>query len=249
MSNAISNLVSEQYGYGSSYAEGGSNSESKELATTDSKSDEYSAAITYNSSKIVSTRTEYSSTGNTFGDYRLVMAGTVHVFAVVGYDIATNSYFTYTYNVMDDKTEEYLDYSFDGSFNDYETTIIPFEIPYFVNEYVNNRIATTDGFRFDPDTGKIVGYTPTGDEPDTLIVIPSYISVDNNDGTYKAVKVTGIKKGLFKDNTDIVAVQLGKYITEIPESAFEGCTSLKAVLCPGVTKIGNNAFSGCESLS
>lgn len=249
VSNTISSLVSEQYGYGSSYAEGGSNSEAKELATTDSKSDEYSAAVTYNSSKIVSTRTEYSSTGNTFGDYRLVMAGTVHVFAVVGYDIATNSYFTYTYNVMDDKTEEYLDYSFDGSFNDYETTIIPFEIPYFVNEYVNNRIATTDGFRFDPDTGKIVGYTPTGDEPDTMVVIPSYISVDNNDGTFKAVKVTGIKEGLFKNNTDIVAVQLGNYITEIPDSTFEGCTSLKAVLCPGVTKIGNNAFSGCESLS
>ena len=249
VSNTISNLVSKQYGYGSSYAEGGSNSEAKELATTDSKSDEYSAAVTYNSSKIVSTRTEYSSTGNTFGDYRLVMAGTVHVFAVIGYDISTNSYFTYTYNVMDDKTEEYLDYSFDGSFTDYETTIIPFEIPYFVNEYVNNRIAITEGFRFDTDTGMIVGYTPSGEEPNKMVVVHSYISVDNNDGTYKAVKVTGIKEGLFKDNTDVVAVQLGKYITEIPDSAFEGCTSLKAVLCPGITKIGNNAFSGCESLS
>lgn len=249
ISNAVSNLVSEQYGYGSSYAEGGSNSESKELATTDSKSDEYSAAVTYNSSKIVSTRTEYSSTGETVGDYRLVMAGTVHVFAVVGYDIATSSYFTYTYNIMDDETEEYLDYSRDGTFDDYENSIIPFEIPYFVNEYVNSRIAKTEGFKFDPDTGMIVGYTATGSEPDTVIVVPSYISVDNNDGTYKAVKVTGIKEGLFKNNTDLVAIQLGKYITEIPNSAFEGCTALKAVVCPGVTRIGNNAFKECESLS
>lgn len=249
VSNTISSLVSEQYGYGSSYAEGGSNSESKELATTDSKSDEYSAAVTYNSSKIVSTRTSYSSNGNTVGDYRLIMAGTVHVFAVIGYDIATNSYFTYTYNIMDDKTEEYLDYSVDGTFNDYETSIIPFEIPYFVNEYVNNRIAKTEGFKFDPDTGIIVGYTPVGEKPDSVVVVPSYISVDNNDGTYKAVKVKGIKEGLFKGNTNIIAVQLGNYITEIPNSAFEGCTSLKSVICPKVNKIGNNAFKGCEALS
>ena len=48
--------------------------------------------------------------------------------------------FVYTYNVLDDEVKEYIDYSRDGSFEDYETSIIPFEIPYFVNEYVNNKI-------------------------------------------------------------------------------------------------------------
>ena len=68
----------------------------------------------------------------------------MHVYGVVGYDIAQKSYFVYTYNVLDDEVKEYIDYSRDGSFEDYETSIIPFEIPYFVNEYVNNKITKTD---------------------------------------------------------------------------------------------------------
>lgn len=249
VSNAISHIVSQQYGYGESYAEGGSSSEAQEFATTNSKSDEYSSTLTYNTSSIQSTSTTFSSSGNTIGDYRMVMAGTVHVFATVGYDVATKSYFVYTYNVLDDKTEEYLDYSFDGTFSDYETSIIPFEIPYFVNEYVINRTAKSEGLMLDPDTGLIVDYTPADNEPDKIVIIPSYISVDNNDGTFKSVKVTGISPELFKDNTDIVAVQLGKFINEIPDSAFDGCSSLKYVISPGVTRIGNDSFKGCSSLN
>ncbi|MCL2151987.1 MAG: InlB B-repeat-containing protein [Oscillospiraceae bacterium] len=248
VSEAVSKLISEQRGYGESYSEGGSNSEAQALASTDSKSDEYSTVMTYYTSKIKSTTTSFSSSGNTVGDYRLVMAGTVHVFAVVGYDVAENTYFVYTYNVLDEKTEEYLDYSYDGTFDDYETSIIPFMVPYFVDEYVNSRIAKTNGLVLDPDTGMIVDYIPNSNDPDVIVVIPSYIAIDNNDGTFSSVKVTGISPGLFKNNTDIVAVQLGNYITEIPDSTFEGCSSLEYVLSPGVTKIGNNAFSGCTSL-
>lgn len=249
VSNAVSKLISQQYGYGQSYSEGGSNSESKALASTDSKSNEYSSTVTYSNAKITSTTTEFKSTGNTKGGYRMVMAGTVHVFATVGYDVATKSYFVYTYNVMDDTPQEYLDYSYDESFDDYETSIVPFEIPYFVNEYVNNRIAKTDGLMLDPDTGMIVDYISTGEEPDSIVVIPSYIAVDNNDGTYTSVKVKGIAPGLFKNNKDIIGVQLGGFIDKIPDSAFEGCSSLKYIISPGVTKIGNNAFAGCTSLN
>lgn len=248
ISNTLSKLISQQYGYGKTYSEGGSNSEAQQLATTDSKSDEFSTTITYYSSEIESTTTSYSSTGNTKGDYRLVMAGKVHVFAVVGYDVATKSYFVYTYNVLDDKTEEYLDYSYDGTFNDYETSIIPFEVPSFVNDFVNNRIAMTDGLRIDPDTGIIDKYTPSTDGEATIISVPSYVSLDNGDGTYKSVKVTGISSDLFKDNINLVGVILGHNITEIPDNAFEGCTSLKYIISPGVTKIGNNAFKDCISL-
>ena len=53
---------------------------------------------------------------------------------------------------------------------------------------------------------------------------------------------------MFKDNKDIVGVQLGSFITKIPDSAFEGCSSLKYLISRSVTKIGNNAFSGCTSL-
>ena len=248
VSNAVSRLISEQRGYGESYSQGGSNSEAQALASTDSKSDEFSTAITYYTSKIKSTTTTFSSNGNTVGDYRLVMAGTVHVFAVVGYDVATKTYFVYTYNVLNEATEEYLDYSYDGTFNDYETSIIPFEIPYFVDEYVNNKIAKTDGLLLDPDTGIIEGYTPDPNNPDNVVVIPSYIAIENTDGTISSIKVKGIAPGLFQNNTDIFAVLLGSDINEIPASAFEGCSSLKYVISQGVTKIGDNAFRGCASL-
>ncbi|MBQ7118591.1 MAG: InlB B-repeat-containing protein [Oscillospiraceae bacterium] len=249
VANAVSKLISQEYGYGSSYAEGGSNSNSQALASTDTKSNEYSTTMTYHTSKIESVSKSVSTSGETVGDYRYVMAGTVHVFAVIGYDVAENSYFVYTYNVMDDKTYEYVDYSFDGTFNDYETSIIPLEIPHFVNDYVNSRIAKTSGLQIDPDTGIIMNYIPDSNNPDTIVVIPSYMSIDNGDGTFSSVKVKGIAQGLFKNNTNLVGIKLGNFITEIPDSAFEGCSSLKFVVSPGITKIGENAFSGCSSLS
>ncbi len=249
ISNVMSKVISEQKGYGESYSSGGSNSESQALASTDTKSDEYSSALTYYTSQITSSTTTFSSSGHTVGDYRMVMAGTVHVFAVVGYDIASKSYYVYTYNVLDDKTEEYLDYSYDGTFEDHETGVLPFEIPYYVEQYVNSKTLKTDGLVFNPDTGMIVDYIPTNETPDDIIFIPSYIPVNNNDETISSVKVTGIKPGLFKNNTDIKAVKISDFVTEIPESTFEGCSNLEYVFCPGVTSFNDNAFNGCTSLN
>ena len=252
VSNTISSLISEKYGYGSTYSEGGTSSNMKGQETSDLKEDTYSSVITFDSSKIINNRTEFTSSGNTHGSYRLVMSNTVHVFAVVGYDMTSGTYFTYTYNVMDDnnKSKEYLDYSYDGTFNDYETSIIPFEIPCFVNDYVNSKIAETKGLQFDEEIGGYKKYIPFDKEnPDNIVVIPTYKVVESSDSSLnKTVKVTSISKEFFKDNTDIVAVLLGANITEIPESAFEGCSNLKSVIAPGVTKIGNNAFKGCTSL-
>ena len=249
VANTISKLVSQKYGYGKSYQEGGSRSEYADVQASQSESDEYSSSIAYHQGEYEIKTKTFESSGNTVGNYRMVMAGTMHVFAVVGYDIATNSYFVYTHNQMDDEAEEYLDYSWNHSFKDYETSIIPFEVPHFVNEYVNNRIAKTGGLEFDPDSGMITGYAPTGEQADEIVVIPSYWAVNNGDGTYTSHKVTGLKNGLFAGNTDIKAVQLGKFITEIPENAFDGCSSLKYVLSQNITKIGANAFRGCTSLA
>ena len=255
VSKAVSKMISQQYGYGSSYAEGGSNSESNALTSTDTSSNEFSSSLTYSNSQIETKTTSFSSTGNTHGNYRMVMSGTAHVFAVVCYDVAKKEYFVYTYSVLgdgsngDDAPKEYLDYSWDGTFDDYETSVIPFEIPYYVNQYVNGRIIKTDGLTINLDTGIVEGYTPNQNNPDNMVVIPSYVRVDNNDGTFSSVKIKGISPRLFKDNTDIVGVSLSSFIDEIPESAFEGCTSLKEVICPNVTKMADNAFSGCTSLS
>lgn len=248
ISQTLSKEIAETKRYGETYSEGGANSESQAFETTENNSDEYSTTVTYHTADIETKTRTFSSTGYTVGDYRMVQAGTIHVFGVVGYDISTQEYFVYTYNVLDDTIEEYLDYSRDGSFADYETSIIPFEIPYYVNDYVNNKIMKTEGLKFNSNTGIIEGYTPKGERPDNIVIIPSYMSVSNNDGSFRSVKVKGIKPGLFKNNTDVTAVQLGKFIDEIPDSAFEGCSSLQYVLSPGVTKIGNNAFSGCTSL-
>ncbi|MBE7060031.1 MAG: hypothetical protein E7389_04345 [Ruminococcaceae bacterium] len=255
VSSAISELVSKQYGYGSSYAIGGSNNESQTFASTDTSAKECSSSITYFNSQIATKTTSYSSTGNTHGNYRMVMAGTIHVFAVVCYDVAKQEYFVYTYNILgdgvnsDDAPKEYLDYSYDGTFEDYETSIIPFEVPYYVNQYVNSRIAVSDGLQIDVDTGIVENYIPDSSNPDSIVIIPSYVRVNNNDGTYSSVKVTGIRSSLFKNNTDIVGVSLSSFIDEIPDSAFEGCSSLREIICPNVTKIGDNAFKGCTSLS
>ena len=259
----LSKEIAEKYSYGESYAEGGYRSETAAIESNDTTTNGRKSTVTYHTDEIKITQRTYRSSGNNFGDYRLVQAGTMHVFGVVRYDVATGEYSTYTYNVLDDVTEEWLDYSYDGSFNDYESSVIPFEIPYYVNDYVNNRLYRTEGLKINAATGMIVGYTPTGDQPDNIVIIPSYWQIPNNDGTkdynsdkpdeydgtFSSVKITGIAPGLFENNTDITAVKLGKFITEIPDNTFSGCTNLQYVMAPSITSIGDNAFSGCESLA
>lgn len=243
VSKALQEIVSETKGYGQSYSEGGSRSENRAFSSTDSSTDEYASTLTYFDSDVVTNSKTYETSGANAGKYRIVCAGTVHVFGVVGFDVATNSYYTYTYNVLDDTTTDFLDYSYDGTFTDYENAILPFEVPYFVHEYVTDRVLATEGLQLDDTTGIITDYYGDSD----VVFVPAYISVDNNDGTKKSVKVTGIDKDAFQGK-DIEAVLLSEFITEIPDSAFEGCTELKAIRCPGVTSIGDNAFKGCSKL-
>ena len=72
----------------------------------------------------------YTTTNTKTGYHRWVMASTAHVFGIVGYDIATKSYFVYTYSVMDDERHRFEDYSYnDSSFTDNQNGVIPFDIP------------------------------------------------------------------------------------------------------------------------
>lgn len=60
-----------------------------------------------------------------------------------------------------------------------------------------------------------------------------------------------IKEGQYVDRTDIeeLLVEEGRGITQIPDYAFLGCTSLKKVTLPaGLKKIGFQAFSECSAL-
>ena len=247
VSKAVSELISKKHSNDSSYTTGGSEGESQEYASSNANEDSYSSSVTYSEEEIVSSEITIETTPNVHGSYRIVHVGTAKVFAIVGYDIKNKAYFTYTHSVLDDdEYKEYLDYSYDNSFSDYETSVLPFEIPIFVNDYVNSRI-TTSKLQVD-DNGIVQKYIGSAD--DEIIFIPSYYTKTNGTtGEAEMIKITGIAPGLFKDNTNIIGVTLGNFVNEIPESAFEGCTSLKEVVCPNVVSIGANAFKGCTSLS
>lgn len=246
VSKAISELISQKHSKDSTYSTGGSEGESKEYASSNAQEDLYSSSVTYSEAEINISERKFESTGNTYGAYRLVQVGMARVYGVVGYDIKNKAYYTYTYSVLDDdEYKEYLDYSYDRTFNDYETSVLPFEIPSFVNEYVNSRI-TSSKLQIN-DNGIVTKYLGSAD--DEIVLIPSYYTKNNSTtGEAEFHKIKGIAPGLFKNNTSIIGVSLGNFVNEIPDSAFEGCTSLKEIVCPNVVSIGANAFKGCSSL-
>jgi len=185
------------------------------------------------------------------GNHRLVEAGIVHVYGVVGYDIATASYYTYTFNVLEDDTYAYWDYSLkDPSFKDCENGLVTFEIPYEVNEYIAGVTGQTEGLEIEIDDegyGCVRGFEATEDFTGD-VVVPQYLGVDNLDDTSDPVVVTSFDANAFRGNTEIKTVILPMYVTEIPDNAFEGCTNLETVIAYGITKIGKNAFKGCVNL-
>ncbi len=241
--NVLSEVINTSKSYGSSYARGGSNNESQSFANSSTESNQYSSAITFAKGETTTNTKTIELGGNSEGYYRFVLAGTAHVFAVVGYDVAKSAYFTYTYTVMDDKTYTFIDYSkTTPAFNDNENGVLPFEVPYFVKDYVDLRLRQSDGLQISQE-GKVTGYTGT----DSIIFIPSYYKMNNLDGTYTSIKVTEIGDNVFA-NKDITAVMLSSFITEIPNGAFKNCSMLSEIIAPGITSIGQEAFKGCVKL-
>ena len=235
---ALSEKISQAYGYGKSYASGGAAAATQALTASQSNSESYTASVTYSTETKHEVTSEWTTQATKPGYHRWVVAGTAHVFAVVGYDMSTKAYFVYTYSVMDDETHEFEDYSYTtASYNDEENGVISFEVPYEVAEYVTEVTSYSAGLKVNQTTGIITAYNGT----DTCVVIPEYMNVGNGD----VVKVTGISETAFKGNTSIKAVVLSDFVTEIPAHAFEGCTSLIGVTGGNVTKIGERAFSGC----
>lgn len=248
-SQAISQIIAETKHYGESYSVGGDKSQSQSFATTDQEENTYSTTLTYSNTEIVTVTEGYSTTGDTTGHYRLVVKDTAHVFAVVGYDIADRTYYIYTYTVMEDDPKEYLDYSTSTSFNDHENGVIPFEVPFFVHEYVSCRTTETEGFEWkfneSEKTAELNGYF--GDSE--LVYIPAFVTAEQGDGSSAVYRVSSISANTFRGNTDIEAVVIGSnYIHEIPAFAFAGCTSLQAIDCQWVNRIGEGAFQGCTAL-
>ena len=246
ISNAISESIYNKYGYSSTLARGGENSKTASTGESMENSNEYSSTVEYSYGEQKNYSETVTRQSSATGYYRLVSAGTVHVFAVVGYDLATNSYYTYTYNVLDTERHVYLDYSMNtANFNDCENAILPFEVPYNIHEFISGVIARSDGLRINETTGVIEGYDGAAE----YVVIPEYVSVTDGVAEPYAVRVTGISANAFAGNTTVKGVYLPKYVSEIPDSAFAGCTSLEVVMGYGVSKIGAHAFDGCVNLN
>ncbi len=248
VTNAIKEQISQTTTHNLSKALGQTNSNTTTKQDQHMSSEEYSTSFTYNkgSQSTVTKLLEFNS--SEAGYYRIITAGTVHVYGVVGYDVATASYYTYCFNVLDDTTREILDYSKDNmNFNDCENGVVTFDIPYEINEYVAGFVGKTDGLEISYD-GVVTDFE-AGENFGGTVVVPQYEAKNNLDGTFSAVKVTSFDASAFAGKENIETVVLPIYITNIPDGAFAGCTNLKTVIAYGVTSIGANAFSGCENLN
>jgi len=266
-SQSLSQSIEETFKYGETLDYGGSNSNTVSSSNTSSETREYASSVTYSKdegSEITVSET-FTADADT-GFYRKVLAANFKVFAVVIYDMKTSSFSTMTHSLKINGSEHlFTDYSLVSSFDDYENGVLPFEVPTFVSDYVYGLVGASEGLRFDDETGVIDGYgfkdpetgicykkydedTDTYSEPcDTDVIIPRYVVISINSNEKKIVPVTGIAADAFKDTT-ITSVYLSDRITEIPESAFENCASLKYVRGGNITAIGKNAFKNCPSL-
>ena len=246
VSNSVTKSITDSFGYSVSKSTGGSDARTETNSDTSSQSKGYTSAFTYTTENTETRVSTWTNANAPAGWYRLVCAGDIHVFGIVGYDIATHSYYVYTYSVLDDNTYDFYDYSkTDSHYEDYNNGVLPFAIPYAVNDYISNALYVSDGLIVDRDTGHVTDYEGTSKN----VYVPDYVSLANGDDTYAVVKVTGINEGVFTGNTNITHVRLGKYITSIPDNAFSGCASLEEVVANSpLTSIGDNAFYGCEKL-
>lgn len=246
-SKAISNSLSTSEQYGRLVSNTNGELKTDTMEKYQSSSNSFSNTFAYSNKEEECTATRWDGTDAPAGYYRRVMVGTAYVFAVVNYNFATEQFFVNTYSVMDDQSyNSFWDYSATTTtFTDHQNGVLPFEVPFEVNEYVGELTTKTKGITVDKETGIINGYSGT----DTGVIIPQYISYDNVDGTHTSVKVTGISADAFAGNKDIVTVYLPDSVTEIPAGAFKDCTSLKKVVGKNIKSIGTKAFQNCTSLN
>lgn len=247
VSDSVSELIYNKYGISSSSSTGGSDSKTESTGRTDEVQNQYASTVEYSTSEITTQKQTLTNQGSGYGYYRVVQAATAHVFAVVGFDIATQSFYTSTYTVVDnDSAKVFVDHSRkSSSFNDCENGVLPFEIPFDLYKFTSRVMMRSSGLKINYETGIVERYEGSGSN----VVIPEY-AADYNSSTKKYIvtKVTGIAKDAFRGNTNLTGIILPDYITEIPDNAFENCTNLESFVSYGVTKIGANAFKNCTSL-
>jgi hypothetical protein len=111
---------------------------------------------------------------------------------------------------------------------------------------VGNEVPVTetqqDGVNYKVD-GDGVSVEPSGNASGS-ITIPEKVRIGDKDYNVNKIAASAFK------NSDITGVTIGANITEIGDSAFEGCKKLtKVTIGANVTKIGKKAFYKCPNLS
>lgn len=170
---SLSKHISDAYNYSSTTSQGGSQSSGEAVAVGQTSSNEYSTLVSYTTDTLEATEVTTSYTAEYEGWWRQVLVSDMHVFAVVSYNMETSTYSVYTYNILDNKTTSYFDFSMvSGDYSDYQSGVIPFEVPYKVNEYISYSLGYTEDLTIDRDTGVITRYTGSAKHihiPDLLI--------------------------------------------------------------------------------
>lgn len=246
----ITDKVSESKGYGKTYVTTNNvmNTEGQSSSQTDSE--EYATQTTYSKATQESVSSSWTTQGTKPGYHRWIVAGTMHVFGVVGYNYETKSFYVNTYSIMDDEQHEFEDYSYTSpTYDDNQNGVIPFEVPTDIAEYVADKTRYTKGLVVNQETGIVEGYNGSAN----LVIIPEIYSVhdrtENGVDYYDNVRITGISSNAFKGNTNVSGVVLPFSVNSIPDEAFKDCTSLWWVSGGNIASIGKNAFENCTEMT
>ncbi len=122
----------------------------------------------------------------------------------------------------------------------------PMQVPSFVQQSKKQHSvnANVTDISLSEDILKQWGFQDKNSIPDVLNIPSTYRSPFGT--MYRIIK---IESEVFKDCTNLKAVNIPDTVTEIGESAFENCRVLEKINIPdSVTKIGSRAFANCKSL-
>ncbi len=113
-------------------------------------------------------------------------------------------------------------------------------------EQVKTTSVTVDKLKYTVDTkAKTAVFTGPSKKTVTKLVVPATVKADG-----VTCKVVGIKAKACKGLANLASLSIGKYVTEIGNSAFDGCGKLKTVTGgAGVETIGKYAFRNCAALT
>lgn len=178
-----------------------------------------------------------------------------------GADIIGENAFAFCIKLNKIKLNDGLDTIGAGAFNGCES-LSEIEIPNSVQTIGPAALQGTDWMESKQNeefvvttNGMLVGYNGPGgqvavDDENIKIIADAFTGRNDVTDLILGNSVLRISDSAFENCTSLKAVITSKYMTSIGNRAFAGCTSLKqADLLDGIKEIGDSAFEGCTSLT